>query len=190
MDTVDGRVDMDKVHQLAQTNQTGGRSGIGLITSNQSQEYFAVGTTSGFEIFKIESSNQMQTTRKTQYFSESVLFIEMIYKTNFIALVLASDKNKIIVWDDFQKKNKIEMALKEPIRNLKVRKDMLVLATETKTLVFYLWQLDLVYAVDTGPNPLGLLALATNELCTNKVLVTLDNTTSELGRIRISNFGK
>ena len=92
---------MDKVHQLAQTNQTGGRSGIGLITSNQSQEYFAVGTTSGFEIFKIESSNQMQTTRKTQYFSESVLFIEMIYKTNFIALVLASDKNKIIVWDDF-----------------------------------------------------------------------------------------
>jgi hypothetical protein len=132
----------------------------------------------------------MQATRKTQYFSESVLFIEMIYKTNFIALVLASDKNKIIVWDDFQKKNKIEMALKEPIRNLKVRKDMLVLATETKTLVFYLWQLDLVYAVDTGPNPLGLLALATNELCTNKVLVTLDNTTSELGRIRISNFGK
>ena len=82
------------------------------------------------------------------------------------------------------------MALKEPIRNLKVRKDMLVLATETKTLVFYLWQLDLVYAVDTGPNPLGLLALATNEQCTNKVLVTLDNTTFELGRIRISNFGK
>jgi hypothetical protein len=81
--------------------------------------------------------------------------------------------------------------LKEPIRSLKVRKDMLVVASQTKTLVFFLWSVDLVHAVETGANPNGLMALATNEQCVNKILVTLDNTTpTDGGRIRINIFGK
>ena len=59
------------------------------ITCNQSQEYFAVATSIGFEIIQNDSSLD-KLKKKSQYLGESVELIEMMYKTNIIVLVLSN----------------------------------------------------------------------------------------------------
>jgi hypothetical protein len=38
-----------------------------------------------------------------------VALIEMMYKTNIIVLVLENHKNKVVIWDDHEKKNRTEI---------------------------------------------------------------------------------
>lgn len=77
---------------------------------------------------------------------EAVLLIEMMYKTNIIVLVLASQKNKVVIWDDHEKKNRTEITFNagSEIRNIKLRKDMLVVVLEDKVFVFNFETLKLI----------------------------------------------
>jgi hypothetical protein len=55
-----------------------------------------------------------------QNLNESVELIEMMYKTNFIVLVLSSARHK----------NRTEITFNSPVKNVKLRKDMLVVILE------------------------------------------------------------
>jgi len=56
------------------------------ISANQSQEYFAIGTSTGFEILQNDSSNN-RLKKKVQNLGREVAIVEMMYKTNVIVLV-------------------------------------------------------------------------------------------------------
>lgn len=116
----------------------------------------------------------------------------MMYKTNFIVLVLSAARHKVVIWDDFERKNRTEISFNSVVRNIKLRKDMLVVVLDTKTFVFSFMNLKLIENVETGPNPYGLCGLATAEKAVSKTLVVLNNTQkdSKIGRIRVLSYGK
>jgi hypothetical protein len=97
--------------------------------------------------------------------NEIVALIEMMYKTNIIVLVLSSQKNKVVIWDDHEKKNRTEITFNagSEIRNIRLRKDMLVVVLEDKVFVFNFETLKLIEQVETCINPLGLCSISTAE---------------------------
>jgi WD repeat-containing protein 45 len=74
----------------------------------------------------------------------------MMYRTNFIILVLESQKHKVVIWDDAEKKNRTEISFNSVIKSVKLRKDMLVVVLEHKAFVFSFLGLKLIEQVDTG----------------------------------------
>ncbi len=114
----------------------------------------------------------------------------MMYKTNFIVMVLSAARHKVVIWDDFERKNRTEISFNSIVRNIKLRKDMLVVVLDSKTFIFSFMNLKLIENVDTGANPYGLCGLATSEQAISKTLVVINNTTKQTGRIKVLNFGK
>jgi len=112
----------------------------------------------------------------------------MMYKTNFIVLVLSAARHKVVIWDDFERKNRTEISFNSVVRNIKLRKDMLVVVLDTKTFIFSFMNLKLIENVETGPNPYGLCGLATAEKAISKTLVVISNTSKEKGKIKILNY--
>jgi len=113
----------------------------------------------------------------------------MMYKTNIIVLVLSKAKNKVVIWDDFEKKNRTEITFNNNniIKNIKLRKDMLVVVLEDKIFVFNFETLKLIEQVETCPNPLGLAGLSTAEKPIQKTIVCLH---TEKGNLKILTYGK
>jgi hypothetical protein len=77
---------------------------------------------------------------------ESVELIEMMYKTNIIVLVLSNQRNKVVIWDDHEKKNRTEITFNSNIviKNIKLRKEMLLVVLEDKIFVFNFETLKLI----------------------------------------------
>jgi len=89
----------------------------------------------------------------------------MMYKTNIIVLVYTKQKNKVVIWDDHEKKNRTEITFNNnsDIKNIKLRKDMLVVVLDDKIFVFNFETLKLIEQIETCQNPLGLCGLSTAE---------------------------
>ncbi len=70
----------------------------------------------------------------------------MMYKTNIIVLVYSAAKNKVVVWDDHEKKNRTEITFNQgqEIKSIRLRKDMLVVVLEDKLFVFNFETLKLI----------------------------------------------
>lgn len=113
----------------------------------------------------------------------------MMYKTNFIVLVLADSRRKVIIWDDYERRNALEISFNSDVRNVLLRKDMLIIALDDKSFVFEFISLKLIEAVETGPNPKGLCGLATDEHCKHKVVV-FNYPKKDVGNIRVLLYGK
>jgi len=102
-----------------------------------------VATTSGFEIIQNDSSSD-KIKKKLQNLGQSVELIEMMYKTNFIVIVLSSARHKVVIWDDYERKNRTEITFNSQVKNIKLRKDMLVVILEQKTFIFQFTTLTLI----------------------------------------------
>ena len=97
------------------------------ITSNQTQEYFAIATETGFEILQNDSGST-RLKKKVQDLGKNIALVEMMYKTNVIVLVYEQQRNKVVIWDDHEKKNRTEITFNQNqlIMNVKLRKDMMI----------------------------------------------------------------
>lgn len=111
----------------------------------------------------------------------------MMYRTNFIVLVLSSQRHKVVIWDDYERKNRTEISFNSVVKNVKLRKDMLVVILEQKTFIFAFMALKLIEQVDTGSNPLGLCGISTAEKAISKT-IALPNPVK--GSIKVLNYGK
>ena len=111
----------------------------------------------------------------------------MMYKTNIIALVFTNQKNKVVIWDDHEKKNRTEITFNNgvEIKAVKLRKDMLVVVMEDKVFIFNFETLKLIEQVETCANPLGLCAVATDEKPIQKCIVCLH---TERGKLKTLNY--
>lgn len=45
-------------------------------------------------------------------------------------LVLSSQRQKVVIWDDYERKNRTEISFNAVVKNVKLRKDMLVVILE------------------------------------------------------------
>jgi hypothetical protein len=77
--------------------------------------------------------------------------------------VFEKAKNKVVIWDDHEKKNRTEITFNNnsDIKNIKLRKEMLVVVLDDKIFVFNFETLKLMEQIDTFSNPLGLCGVAT-----------------------------
>lgn len=141
--TEKGLVPKEEVKRIMQQNIAPDAPAVKMISSNQTQEYFAVATQTGFEIIQNDSSSE-KIKKKIQNLNESVEIIEMMYKTNFIVLVLSSARHKVVIWDDHERKNRTEITFNSVVRAVKLRKDMLVIVLEHKTFIFSFLTLQLI----------------------------------------------
>ena len=66
----------------------------------------------------------------------NIALIEMMYKTNVIVLVYENQRNKVVIWDDHEKKNRTEITFNanQLIMNVKLRKDMMIVVAATVVL--------------------------------------------------------
>jgi hypothetical protein len=70
-----------------------------------------------------------------------------------------------VIWDDHEKKNRTEITFNNniEIKNIKLRKEMLLVVLEDKVFVFNFETLKLIEQVETNYNPHGLCAMSTAE---------------------------
>ena len=61
-------------------------STVNCVSSNQTQEYFAIATQNGFEILQNDSGST-KLKKKVQDLQKNIALVEMMYKTNVIVLV-------------------------------------------------------------------------------------------------------
>jgi len=67
---------------------------------------------------------------------------------------------QVIIWDDHQGRAIGELAFRNPVRAVKLRKDRVAVALEQKVLLYDVEDLRLIQQEETLPNPDGLLALS------------------------------
>lgn len=111
----------------------------------------------------------------------------MMYKTNIIVLVFEQQRNKVVIWDDHEKKKRTEITFNKNqiINNVKLRKDMMVVVLNEKAFIFNFVSLKLIEQVETFPNPLGLVALSQAEKPASKIICL---PSLEKGHLKVLNF--
>lgn len=113
----------------------------------------------------------------------------MMYKTNVIVLVFKNQPNKVVIWDDHEKKNRTEITFNanQLIMNIKLRKDMMIVILQEKTFIFNFVTLKLIEQIETYPNPMGLCAISTAEKPVSKIICLPH---LEKGGLKVLNYGK
>lgn len=112
-----------------------------------------------------------------------------MYKTNVIVLVYEQQRNKVVIWDDHEKKNRTEITFNanQLIMNVKLRKDMMIVVLNEKAFIFNFVTLKLIEQVDTYLNPRGLCALSQAEKPISKIICLPHN---DKGSLKVLNYGK
>ena len=94
------------------------------VSFNQDSSCFALGTERGFKIY-----NSFPFKDNFERVLEGGIgIVEMYYRSNIIALVGGGknpkyNKNKVIIWDDYQAKVISELKFTSSIKNVKMKKD-------------------------------------------------------------------
>lgn len=84
--------------------------------------------------------------KKKVQLSKPVALVEMMYKTNIIVIVFEQQRNKVVIWDDHEKKKRTEITFNKNqlINNVKLRKDMMVVVLAEKAFIFNFLSLKLI----------------------------------------------
>ena len=94
--------------------------------------------------------------------------IEMMYKTNIFGLVGGGKNpkytpNKVILWDDYQTKVLNEFKLTSSVKNLKLKKDKIIIVCEQRIYVYNTDKYKLIETIETFKNEIGAIGLNTDE---------------------------
>ena len=116
--------------------------------------------------------------------------VVMLYRTNILALVGTENnpifnKNKVVIWDDYQKKKLSELKFSQTILNLKLRKDKIVVICWDKIYVFSLNSFQNIDIIETGENIHGVIGINYNVSST--IIAYPDK---KKGTINIKNYEK
>ena len=68
-------------------------------------------------------------------------------------------KNKVIIWDDFQSKVISELKFTSTIKNVKLKKDRIIVVCEKRIFIFNLQTYENIDILDTIENQRGLIAV-------------------------------
>eukprot|EP00891_Asterochloris_glomerata_P000677 jgi/Astpho2/677/fgenesh1_pm.00013_%23_28_t len=129
---------------------------------NQDHGCFAIGTSSGFRVYNCEPFKE---TFRREFENGGIGIVEMLFRCNILAIVGGGTSpqfpiNKVMIWDDHQKRCIGELSFRSQVRAVKLRRDRIVVALEHKVLIYNFADLRLLHSIETQSNPAGLLALS------------------------------
>ena len=93
--------------------------------------------------------------------------IEMMYKTNIFGLVGGGKNpkytpNKVILWDDYQTKVLNEFKFTSSIKNLKLKKDKIIIVCDQRIYVYNTDKYKLLETIETSKNEIGAIGINTD----------------------------
>ncbi len=130
-------------------------------TFNQDGSCFSIGTESGFKIY----STSPFRDNFERALEGGIGICEMLNRCNILALVGGGKSpkyspNKVIIWDDHQSKVVSELRFTSYVRNVKLKKDRLIVICDQKIYVFNLLNFQNIDTIDTFENSKGLIAVS------------------------------
>lgn len=133
------------------------------IAFNQDSDCFICGTHDGFRVHTTEPCKESYHRDLPQ--AQGVGIAEMYYRSNLIVLVGQSSTglylpNKVIIWDDHQKKSIAELEFHSAVKSVRVNRNFLVVFLIDKVYIYNFNNLRLVHKVETlNPNGAGAISL-------------------------------
>ena len=91
----------------------------------------------------------------------------MMYKTNIFGLVGGGKNpkytpNKVILWDDYQTKVLNEFKLTSSVKNLKLKKDKIIIVCEQRIYIYSTDKYKLIETIETFKNEIGAIGINTD----------------------------
>ena len=153
---------------------------------NQDNQCFSVGTNNGFRIYNTDKFS----LKFERILDMEIAMVIMLYRTNILALVgsdnnMNNKRNKLIIWDDNQRKPLSELKFNQNIMNVKLRKDKIFVVCRDKIYVFNLSTFKNMDTLETGDNSHGIVGVSFVQEQT--ILAYPDKIK---GHVRIKNYEK
>jgi len=119
---------------------------------NQDQTCFVTGSERGYKIFQIDP---LQFTHARHFDGAGGIgIVAMLFRSNLLALV-GGGRNprypptKVILWDDREGKAIAELSFRIQVRSVKLRRDIITVAVDSKVYVYRFSDLELLDSLDT-----------------------------------------
>ena len=127
---------------------------------NQDNSFFSVGTEKGFRIYQTYPFVEPYERKM----NGGIGIVEMLYRSNFLVLmgggrVPKYNKNKLIIWDDYENKIISELKFTTSIINIKLKKDLLFVVCQKRIYIFDFNLLGIKEIIETGDNKNELIAI-------------------------------
>lgn len=138
--------------------------GLLYMSLNQDQTLLIVGTERGFKLYDTIPFK----LKYERILDGGIGLIEMMYKTNIFGLVGGGKNpkytpNKVILWDDYQTKILNEFKLTSSVKNLKLKKDKIIIVCEQRIYVYSTDKYKLIENIETFKNELGAIGINTDQ---------------------------
>ncbi len=161
------------------------------VSFNQDSSCFVIGTQRGFKIY----SSSLLKNSYERLLDGGIGIVEMLYKSNIIALVGGGhspkyNKNKVIIWDDYQSKIVSELKFTTSVLNVKLKRDKIFVVCSRRIFIFNFQNYNNLDIIDTLNNPKGLFGLNKNE---NQTIIAFPISIEKeniQGYIKVKNYNK
>ncbi|TRY74083.1 hypothetical protein TCAL_01583 [Tigriopus californicus] len=152
---------------------------------NQDSGCFVAGTRDGFRIYNADPLRQKSvhplpammslippsntaspaaawpTAATAEAGAVGVILAEMLFRCNYVALVLADRPRSVKIWDDLKMRFVADLEFNSPVKAVKLRRDRIVVVTPEIIKVFTFTSApQSLHVFETPPNPRGLCSLS------------------------------
>jgi WD repeat-containing protein 45 len=156
------------------------------LNPNQDQSMIVVGTETGFRVFQVDPFKK--TFERSFEGASGLGIVSMLYRSNILALVGGGrnprfQPHKLMLWDDRHPRPIAELSFRTSVKAVKMRRDSISVAIESKVYFYRFSDLQLLDHSDTFSNPKGLLQLSSGN--DTAILVSL---AAHCGKLAVTTY--
>ncbi|XP_065853850.1 autophagy-related protein 18a-like [Euphorbia lathyris] len=157
------------------------------VSFNQDYTCFAAGFDNGFRVYNTDPFEL--TFRRDVDSHGGIGLVAMLFRCNFFCLVGGGPdpiyaRNKVMIWDDHQSRYTGELSFRSEVKNVKLRRDKIVVVLLQKICVYNFADLKVLHQIETFMNPNGLC-----EISNTSSPMVLACPGIQKGQIRVENYG-
>ena len=184
---------MNSINNIEDKNQ------ILYVNFNQDFSCISIGTNVGYLIYNVQPLKKIYSKSNSKY-NKNIFFInielcggigiiEMLYKTNILALVGGGiypkfSINKITIWDNHQDKIISQIRFNSEVIKVKIRKDVIIGALQDRIYIINIITLETIDILETYNNPQGIFSIS---YTSNELLIAFPYAKTK-GKVQLENF--
>ncbi|KAH7574686.1 hypothetical protein JRO89_XS03G0330900 [Xanthoceras sorbifolium] len=162
---------------------------INHLSFNQDQGCFAVGLDTGFRVYNSDAYRQIMRRDNETGGGGGIGLVAMLFRTNLVGLVGGGGLpryplNRVMIWDDHKNNLIGELCLRAEVKNVKLRRDRIIVVFLHKISVYNMDNLKLLDEIETIENTKGLCEVSQTVAPMMLVCPGLLK-----GQVRVQNYG-